>query len=72
MRVDIGGCKLFFDVEGAKFRPDGTRMLEVTTVLLLHGGPGADHSIFKPAYLQLADKTGFELTQTIKVTRRFR
>ncbi len=55
MRVDIGGCRLFFDVEGAKFRPDGPRMREVPTVLLLHGGPGADHSIFKPAYSQLAD-----------------
>ncbi len=57
MRVDISGRKLFFDVEGAKFRPDGPRMLEVPTVLLLHGGPGADHSIFKPAYSQLADRT---------------
>jgi pimeloyl-ACP methyl ester carboxylesterase len=55
VRVDIGGCRLFFDVEGAKLRPDGPRMREVPTVLLLHGGPGADHSIFKPAYSQLAD-----------------
>jgi len=55
MRVEIGGCRLFFDVEGAKLRPDGPRMREVPTVLLLHGGPGADHSIFKPAYSQLAD-----------------
>ena len=55
MRVEIGGCRLFFDVEGAKLRPDGPRMREVPTVLLLHGGPGADHSIFKPSYSQLAD-----------------
>jgi pimeloyl-ACP methyl ester carboxylesterase len=55
MRIDIGGCRLFFDVEGAKLRPDGARMREVPTLLLLHGGPGADHSIFKPAYSQLAD-----------------
>ena len=55
MRVDIGGCRLFFDVEGAKLRPDGPRMREVPTVILLHGGPGADHSIFKPAYSQLVD-----------------
>jgi hypothetical protein len=57
MRVDIGGCKLFLDVEEAKFRPDGLRMVEVPTMLLLRGGPGAVHSIFKPAYSQLADKT---------------
>jgi pimeloyl-ACP methyl ester carboxylesterase len=55
MRVDIGGCRLFFDVEGAKLRPHDAGMREVPTVLLLHGGPGADHSIFKPAYSQLAD-----------------
>ena len=55
MRVDIGGCRLFFDVEGAKLRPDVPRMREVPTVILLHGGPGADHSIFKPAYSRLAD-----------------
>jgi proline iminopeptidase len=30
-------------------------MREVPTVLLLHGGPGSDHSLFKPAYSQLAD-----------------
>jgi len=57
MPVDIGGCKLFFDVERAEFRPDGPRMVEVPTALLLHGGPGADHSIFKAAYSQLADQT---------------
>jgi hypothetical protein len=57
MRVDIGGCKQFFDVEGAKFRPDGPRMVKVPTVLLLHGGPGADHSIFNSTCSQLADKT---------------
>jgi hypothetical protein len=50
MRVDIGGCRLFFDVKGAKLRADGPRMREVPTVLLLHGGPGSDHSLFKPAY----------------------
>src|SRR5579859_4814892 len=55
MRVEIGGCRLFFDVEGAKLRPDGPRMREAPTVLLLHGGPGADHSIFKPAYSRLAE-----------------
>jgi len=55
MRVDIGGCRLFFDVEGARLRPDGSRMREVPTLMMLHGGPGADHSIFKPAYSQLAD-----------------
>jgi pimeloyl-ACP methyl ester carboxylesterase len=55
MRVQVGDVKLFFDVEGAKLRPDGTHMREVPTVLLLHGGPGFDHSSFKPDFGALAD-----------------
>ena len=54
MRIKLGDCRLFFDVEGAKLRPDGPRMREVTTLLLLHGGPGFDHSSFKPAMSPLA------------------
>jgi proline-specific peptidase len=55
MRVKVGDIHLYFDVEGAKLRPDGPAMREVPTVLLLHGGPGFDHSIFKPAFSSLAD-----------------
>src|SRR5882672_2947843 len=39
----------------AKFVPDGPIMREKPTLLMLHGGPGADHSIYKPAYSALAD-----------------
>jgi pimeloyl-ACP methyl ester carboxylesterase len=55
MRIEIGDGWLFFDVEGAKLRPDGPRMKEVPTVVLLHGGPGFDHSTFKPVMSALAD-----------------
>ena len=55
MRVNIGDARLFFDVEGAKLRPDGPKMREVPTVLLLHGGPGFDHSNFKPEFSRLAE-----------------
>jgi pimeloyl-ACP methyl ester carboxylesterase len=55
MRVQVGDVKLFFDIEGAKLRPDGVQMREVPTVLLLHGGPGFDHSSFKPDFAPLAD-----------------
>src|SRR5208337_3539769 len=55
MRIDIGDLRMFFDVEGAKLRPDGPQMREVPTVVLLHGGPGGDHSGFKPHYGRLAD-----------------
>ncbi len=55
MRIDVSGVRLFFDVEGAKLVPDGPVMREKPTLLLLHGGPGMDHSSFKPAFSQFAD-----------------
>ena len=55
MRVSVNGVRLFFDVEGASLVPDGPTMREKPTLLLLHGGPGADHSIYKPAFSSLAD-----------------
>jgi pimeloyl-ACP methyl ester carboxylesterase len=55
MRVQIGDIRLFFDVEGTKLRPEGSAMREVPTLLLLHGGPGFDHSGFKPDFARLAD-----------------
>jgi pimeloyl-ACP methyl ester carboxylesterase len=55
MHVLVNGVRLFFDVEGAKLAPDGPAMREKPTLLLLHGGPGADHSIYRPAYSALAD-----------------
>ena len=55
MHVLVNGVRLFFDVEGAKLVPDGPGMRERPTLLLLHGGPGFDHTIYKPAYSALAD-----------------
>ena len=55
MKVDIGDVQLFFDVEGAKLVPDGPQMREKPTLLLLHGGPGFDHSHLKPAFSALSD-----------------
>jgi proline iminopeptidase len=55
VQVRVNGVKLFFDVEGARLVPDGPVMREKPTLLLLHGGPGFDHSIYKPAYSALAD-----------------
>jgi pimeloyl-ACP methyl ester carboxylesterase len=55
MRIRIGDIRLFFDTEGCKFRPEGAVMREMPTLLLLHGGPGFDHSGFKPAFSAIAD-----------------
>jgi proline iminopeptidase len=55
MHVLVNGVRLFFDVEGMKLAPDGLAMREKPTLLLLHGGPGFDHTTFKPLYSALAD-----------------
>jgi len=55
MFVNVNGLRLFFDVEGAKLVPDGPRMRERPTVMLLHGGPGADPSHYRPQFSALAD-----------------
>jgi proline iminopeptidase len=55
MHVLVNGVRLYFDVEGAGLVPDGPAMREKPTLLLLHGGPGMDHSTYKPRFSQLAD-----------------
>jgi proline iminopeptidase len=56
MQIEIEpGVRLFVDVEGPSLVPDGPRMREKPTLILLHGGPGYDHSGFKPAFSRLAD-----------------
>ena len=55
MEIRVRDTTLFFDVEGAKLVPDGAAMREKPTLLLLHGGPGFDHSSFKPGFSKLAD-----------------
>lgn len=55
MHVLVNGVRLFFDVDGAGLVPDGRVMREKPTLLLLHGGPGFDHSIYKPTFHALAD-----------------
>ena len=55
MYVTVNGARLYFDVEGAGLVPDGKTMRERPTLLLLHGGPGFDHSGFKPGFSTLAD-----------------
>jgi proline iminopeptidase len=55
MRIEVNGVRLFFDVEGSRLVPDGPVMREKPVLLLLHGGPGMDHSSFRPAFSQFAD-----------------
>jgi len=55
VRVGVRDTTLFFDVEGAKWVTSGPEMKERPTLILLHGGPGFDHSSFKPAFSTLTD-----------------
>lgn len=66
MRVEIQrGIRLFVDIEGPGLVPDGASMREKPTLILLHGGPGYDHSGFKPLFSRLAD-----LVQIVYVDHR--
>ena len=60
MKVAVNGVELFFDVEGAKVRPDGPWMRDRPTVILLPTGPGMDHSLYK-------DNVGPALAEDVQV-----
>ena len=55
MRILVNGARLYVDIEGAGLVPDGARMRSKPVLILLHGGPGADHTIYKPAFSALTD-----------------
>jgi pimeloyl-ACP methyl ester carboxylesterase len=53
--VTADGVGLFFDVDGEAPAVDGETMIERPKLVLLHGGPGADHTLFKPEFAALTD-----------------
>lgn len=55
MHVAVNGARIYFDVEGPGLVPDGKTMRQRPTLILLHGGPGFDHSHFKPEFSTLTD-----------------
>ncbi len=55
MYAHVNGVKLFFDVEGAGFVPEGPIMKEKPVCFVLHGGPGGDHTSFKPGLSPLSE-----------------
>lgn len=56
MRASIRGTDIFFDIDGAGLVADGERMRERPTAMLIHGGPGTDHTSLKARYASLAEK----------------
>lgn len=55
MFATLRNTTLYFDVEGAGLVPDGPRMRQKPEAMVIHGGPGSDHSGFKPALSPLSD-----------------
>ncbi|HZX04035.1 alpha/beta hydrolase [Kribbella sp.] len=55
MRVIVDGIGLYFDVDGAGLVAEGEVMTERPVLVLLHGGPGGDHSLFKPEFTAMSD-----------------
>ena len=56
MRVALrDGTRIFFEVIGTKLVADGSSMRERPTLLLLHGGPGFDHSGLSHLLAPLSD-----------------
>ncbi|XHX78087.1 MAG: alpha/beta fold hydrolase [Stenomitos frigidus ULC029] len=56
MRAKLRDTEIYFDIEGAGLVPAGKRMREKPVAFLVHGGPGADHTSFKPTLSPLSQK----------------
>lgn len=44
------GVRLFYDVVGPSLSASEETVSEKQTILILHGGPGLDHMVFRPAF----------------------
>ncbi|MGH7153447.1 MAG: alpha/beta fold hydrolase [Acetobacteraceae bacterium] len=56
MYAAVRGTRIYFDIEGSGLVPDGTAMRERPIAMVIHGGPGGDHSGFKPGMAPLAER----------------
>ncbi|MBP3039936.1 alpha/beta fold hydrolase [Bacillaceae bacterium Marseille-Q3522] len=71
MFASIRGTKLYFDIEGSSYRIEGKKVINKPVCFLLHGGPGGNHTVYKPyltpltKYVQLVyiDNRGSGLSQ---------
>jgi len=53
MYASVRGTRIYFDVDGMGLVPDGPVMRERPVAMVIHGGPGGDHSGFKPGLTPL-------------------
>lgn len=54
MFASLRGTNLYFDIEGVGLVPDGAAMREKPAAFIIHGGPGGDHTGFKPGMSPLS------------------
>ena len=55
MHIDLGTARIFFDTAGPELAIDGDRMVRRPTLIVMHGGPGFDHSTLRPYFDRFAD-----------------
>ena len=56
MYIGVNDTRLFFDVEGAKLAEEEACLANRPTLIVLHGGPGFDHSFFGNDHALLSDR----------------
>jgi proline iminopeptidase len=55
MFVEVNGARIFFDTVGSGLAIDGERMAARPALIVMHGGPGFDHSTMRPYFDRFAD-----------------
>jgi pimeloyl-ACP methyl ester carboxylesterase len=55
MFVTVNDARIFFDTVGAGLAIDGERMVQKPALIVMHGGPGFDHSTLRPYFDRFAD-----------------
>jgi pimeloyl-ACP methyl ester carboxylesterase len=55
MFVEVNGARIFFDTVGPHLAVDREQMRERRSLVIMHGGPGFDHSLMRPWFDRFAD-----------------
>ena len=55
MFITVNGARIFFDAAGPELALTDDKMVQRPTLLVLHGGPGFDHSTLRPYFDRFAD-----------------
>lgn len=55
MYVDLGNARIYFDIVGSQLRLAGERVETRPTLIVMHGGPGFDHTTLRPYFDRFCD-----------------